>query len=262
MMKIKINQEAQTSILLDTLLQLKRQYPMIKMRWIALPIFVLILMYGWQQQFFTAWVILPFVWTMIVLNLALLAHSKSKKLQKIEQFKFDPIFWNKFRFYYPELGLKQRQLIEVGFKDYLALHVMQKQAYAMPSHAVDSLWHVMLEFPKQYQDLCERLIGRQLHHSPYEASTTSTQQTQQLFATWRNSCGLHAYQPRNTTLLPRLFAIDQALNWQDGQYFNLELMTKDYAQYLQAQSSSSSSSCSSSSNSCSSCSSCGGGGGD
>lgn len=262
-MKIKINQEAQTSISVDALLQLKRQQPMIKMRWIALPILLLIFMYSWQQQLFTAWVILPFLWLIIVLNLALVARSKREKLQQLEHFKFDPIFWNKFRFYYPELGLKQRQLIEAGFKDYLALHLMQKQAYAMPSHAVDSLWHVMLEFPKQYQQLCEQILGRQLHHYPYDATTTSQQPTKQLFEAWRMSCTLHAFQPRNTTLLPRLFAIDQALNWQEGQYFNLELMTKNYAQYLQAQSSSSSSSCgSSSSNSCSSCSSCGGGGGD
>ncbi|ENW79114.1 hypothetical protein F909_03441 [Acinetobacter sp. ANC 3929] len=262
-MKIKINQEAQTSNLLDALLKLERQQPMIKTRWIIVPIVLLLLMYSWRQQVFSAWVILPFLWVIIVLNLALIARSKRVKLQKIELFKFDPIFWRKFRFYYPELGLKQRQLIEAGFKDYLALHVMQKQAYAMPSHAVDSLWHVMLEFPKQYQQLCEQVLGRQLHHDPYDATTTSKQQTQQLFEAWRMSCTLHAYQPRNTTLLPRLFAIDQALHWQEGQYFNLELMTKDYAQYLQAQSSSSSSSCGSSSgNSCSSCSSCGGGGGD
>ncbi|USA46168.1 hypothetical protein NDN11_15935 [Acinetobacter sp. C26M] len=260
-MKIKINQEVPTSISIDALLQLKRQQPMIKKRWIALPILLLIVMYSWQQQLFTAWVILPLLWTVIVLNLALIARSKFKKLEKIEQLKFDPMFWSQFRYYYPELELKQRQLIEVGFKDYLALHVMQKQAYAMPSHAVDSLWHVMLEFPKQYQQLCQQTIGRQLQHNPYDGNITSKQQAQQLFEAWRNSCSLHAYQPRNTTLLPRLFAIDQALNWQDGQYFNLELMTKDYAQYLQAQSSSSSSSCGSSS-SCSSCSSCGGGGGD
>jgi hypothetical protein len=30
---------------------------------------------------------------------------------------------------------------------------MQKQAYAMPSHAVDALWHVMLEYPDQYQKI-------------------------------------------------------------------------------------------------------------
>ncbi|ENX32073.1 hypothetical protein F889_03973 [Acinetobacter colistiniresistens] len=261
-MQITINQNVQTARLLDGLLQLKRQQPMIKTRWIAVPILLLIFMYSWQQQFFSAWVILPFMWTVIVLNLALIARSKSKKLQKIDQFKFDPVFWERFRFRYPEVSLKQRQLVEAGFKDYLALHVIRKQAYAMPSHAVDALWHVMLEFPKQYQDLCKQTLGRPLHHQPNDGSTTSKQQTQQFFEAWRVSCGLHAYQPRNTLLLPRLFAVDQVLNWQDGQYFDLELMTKDYMHYLQAQSSSSSSGCSSSSNSCSSCSSCGSGGGD
>lgn len=143
-MKIKINQEAQTSNKLDALIQLKRQQPMIKTRWIMLPILVLLVMYSWQQQFFTAWVLIPFIWTVIVVNQALIARTRRDKLERIEQLKIDPMFWNKLKQQYPELSLKQRRLIELGFKDYLALHVMQKQAYAMPSHAVDALWHVML----------------------------------------------------------------------------------------------------------------------
>ena len=121
----------------------------------------------------------------------------------------------------------------------------------MPSHAVDALWHVMLEYPIQYQYLCKQTIGRTLHHSPYEATTKPEEQAQQLFEAWKYSCMLHGYNPRNTMQLPRLFAIDQALAWENGQLFELEQMTKDFAKYMQDQSSSSSS-CGSS------CSSCGG----
>ena len=250
-MKIKIDQEENTSNMLEALLKLERQQPMIKTRWILLPLIILLLMYAWQQQFFTAWVLIPFIWTVIVVNQALIARTRRDKLERIEQLNIDPIFWNKLKQQYPELSLKQRRLIELGFKDYLALHVMQKQAYAMPSHAVDALWHVMLQYPIQYQQLCEQTIGRTLNHSPYDGTTRPEEQAKQLFEAWKYSCMLHGYNPSNTMQLPRLFAIDQALNWNNGQYFELEQMTKGYAKYLQDQSSSSSS-CGSS------CSSCGG----
>jgi len=158
-MKIKTNQEEHTSSMLNALLKLERQQPMIKTRWIMLPILVLLLMYSWQQQIFTAWVLLPLIWTIIVLNHVLIAKTRRNKLKMIEQLNIDPIFWNKLKQQYPELSLKQRRLIELGFKDYLALHVMQKQAYTMPSHAVDALWHVMLQYPIQYQYLCKQTIG-------------------------------------------------------------------------------------------------------
>lgn len=251
-MKIKTNQEEQTSNMLDALLKLKRQQPMIKTRWIMLPILILLVMYSWQQQFFTAWVLLPFIWTVIVVNQALIARMRRDKLERIEQLKIDPMFWNKLKQQYPELSLKQRRLIELGFKDYLALHVMQKQAYAMPSHAVDALWHVMLQYPIQYQQLCEQTIGRTLNHSPYDGTTRPEEQAKQLFEAWKYSCMLHEYNPRNTMQLPRLFAVDQVLGWGHGQSFELAQMTKDFAKYMQSQSSSSS--CGSS------CSSCGGGG--
>lgn len=250
-MKIKINQEEHTSSMLNALLKLERQQPMIKTRWIMLPILVLLLMYSWQQQIFTAWVLLPLIWTIIVLNHVLIAKTRRNKLEKIEQLNIDSIFWNKLKQQYPELSLKQRRLIELGFKDYLALHVMQKQAYTMPSHAVDALWHVLLQYPIQYQYLCKQTIGRTLNHSPYEATTKPEEQARQLFEAWKYSCMLHGYNPRNTMQLPRLFAIDQALALENGQLFELEQMTKDFAKYMQDQSSSSSS-CGSS------CSSCGG----
>ena len=251
-MKIKTNQEEQTSNMLDALLKLKRQQPMIKTRWIMLPILVLLIMYSWQQQFFTAWVLIPFIWTVIVVNQALIARTRRDKLERIEQLKIDPMFWNKLKQQYPELSLKQRRLIELGFKDYLALHVMQKQAYAMPSHAVDALWHVMLQYPLQYQQLCEQTIGRTLNHSPYDGTTRPEEQVKQLFEAWKYSCMLHGYNPSNTMQLPRLFVVDQVLGWEHGQSFELAQMTKDFAKYMQSQSSSSS--CGSS------CSSCGGGG--
>ncbi len=250
-MKIKINQEENTSPKLDALLKLDRQQQHLKIRWIILPILIVLLMFSWQQHLFTAWVILPSIWMLLVFNHLLIIRSRRQKLQKIQEIKLDPVFMRSLQQRYPHISLKQRRLIEAGFKDYLALHAIQQQAYAMPSNAVDALWHEMLEYPDQYRKLCIQTIGRELNHHPYGDETQAEQQAKQLFEAWKYSCMLHGYDPRNTTQMPRLFAIDQALNWEHGQHFDLDKMTKDYAKYLQEQSSSSSS-CGSS------CSSCGG----
>lgn len=252
-MKIKINQEENTSPKLDALLKLDREQQHLKIRWIILPILIVLLMFSWQQHLFTAWVILPSIWMLLVFNHLLIIRSRRQKLQKIQEIKLDPVFMRSLQQRYPHISLKQRRLIELGFKDYLALHVMQKQAYAMPSHAVDALWHVMLQYPIQYQQLCEQTIGRTLNHSSYDGTTRPEEQAKQLFEAWKYSCMLHGYNPRNTMQLPRLFAVDQVLGWENGQSFELAQMTKDFAKYMQDQSSSSSS-CGSS------CSSCGGGG--
>lgn len=238
-MNIKTKQIEQQNDRVDILLKLKRHQPRIKTRWILLPFGVFSLMYIWQQQFFTGWVLLPFIWSVVVMDIAFVARSRRHKLEKIERLKIDPIIWDQIRQQYPELGLKQRKLIEQGFKDYLALHVMQKQGYAMPSHAVDLLWHTLLEHPQYYKQLCKEALGRALKHQPYDHTIALEVQRQQLFESWRYSCMLHEFNPRNSTQMPRLFAIDQALNWVDGQYFNLQDLTRDYGKYLQNQSSSS-----------------------
>ena len=191
-MKITITQEAETSKpQIDALLQLQWRQPIIKTRWILLPFGVFSLMYIWQQQFFTGWVLLPFIWSVVVMDIAFVARSRRHKLEKIERLKIDPIIWDQIRQQYPELGLKQRKLIEQGFKDYLALHVMQKQGYAMPSHAVDLLWHTLLEHPQYYKQLCKETLGRALKHQPYDHTIALEVQRQQLFESWRYSCMLH-----------------------------------------------------------------------
>ena len=238
-MNIKTKQIEQQNDRVDILLKLKRHQPRIKIRWILLPLGVFSLMYIWQQQFFTGWVLLPFIWSVVVMDNAFVARSRRHKLEKIERLKIDPIIWDQIRQQYPELGLKQRKLIEQGFKDYLALHAMQKQGYAMPSHAVDLLWHTLLEHPQYYKQLCKETLGRALKHQPYDHTIALEVQRQQLFESWRYSCMLHEFNPRNSTQMPRLFAVDQALNWVDGQYFNLQDLTRDYGKYLQNQSSSS-----------------------
>lgn len=250
--------------MLEMLLKQKRKAPSISIKWVFITMIITLMMYIWQQQFFSAWVLIPLVISVVVSNNYLIARQRDKKLQRIDETKIPAICLQRFKQQYPQLGLKQQRLIEQGFKDYLGLHALNKQGYAMPSVAVDMLWHVMLEFPEQYKQFCQQTIGRYLTHHPYsDADAPSPEkQRQQLIGSWRASCQLQGLNPRNTSVLPRLFAIDLALAWPDGQQHDLNSLRNLYASSLADSSSSSSSSCGGSSSSCSSSdgdSGCGGG---
>lgn len=206
-------------------------------------------------------------------NIYFMVRGQNKKLQRINALKINPLFWQRFIQLYPQVSIRERRLIEQGFKDYLALHALNRYAYAMPSHAVDALWHVMLEFPSEYNAMCQQILGRPLTHEPYVSSNIPAQnainlqrQRRQLFNTWHIGCKLTGLNPRNAPRLPRLFSIDQALGWQGTQVFSLSAMYQLYGQFMQNSSSSSDSGSSTdnSNDGCSSCSSCGscGGGGD
>ncbi len=239
----------------EQLLNMQRQVAEIKLKWVIVPWLVTLAACIWQHQFFTGWVLIPFILSIAVTNNYQVARQRAKKIQQINDLRIDAIFWQPLQQQYPHISLKQRRLIEQGFKDYLALHVMQKRAFAMPSHAVDALWHAMLTFPDRYDKLCKDTLGRPLVHRPYTpnpSSTDAAEQEKQLLEAWRYSCMLHGFDPRNASSLPRLFAIDAALAWAGGQTFDLQQLGTKYAEYLRDQSSSSS--CGSSG-----CSSCGGG---
>lgn len=225
----------------------------INMGWLILSLLVTGLMYYWQQRIFTGWVLIPLIWCIVLLNNTLILYSQNKKLRRLDDWSIEPMFWQQMQVQYPGIGIKQRRLIEQGFKDYLALHLMRKQAYAMPSNAVDALWHVMLGYPEQYRTICKTLLGRELHHRPYTDTQNTDEQFRQLMQTWQQSCQLHGFQPATTQILPRLFAIDQILNWQGGQVYDQGILHQDYRQYLQDQSSSSGGSSCGGDSGCSSC---------
>lgn len=226
--------------------------------------------------------------------------NRIKKMKDLAGFKIPDYIWFAFRQRHAEISQSSYQHIEDGFKDYLALHIWQKQAYAMPSHSVDALWHLLIEeYPEFYRQMCIRFLNYELKHKPHDQTPTAAQrssQKTQLANTWHSACHLHQLDPRNTQILPRLFQVDSHIKWEHGLIFSLPFLISMYEQMIGATSiipnesttssgstsctssttSCSSSSCSgsssesnqssdssdSSTSSCSSCSSCGGGGGD
>lgn len=213
-----------------------------------------------------------------------------KKIQDLADFKIPNHIWIAFKQRHPNLSPTSYPWIEEGFKDYLAIHMWRRNAYAMPSNSVDALWHLLIEeFDDFYQFMCQNFLGYKLIHKPHEKQPTTAQKTsqkRQLVNTWHGACHLHGLNPQDPQRLPRLFQIDEHIRWEQGLMFSLPFMAAMYAQTMQTTSdipstTSSGSSCSSSTacsgsssdsshshhgsdsssdSSCSSCSSCGGGG--
>lgn len=155
---------------------------------------------------------------------------------------------------FPHSSFEQRQWIMEGFKDYLALHVLQKSHLAMPSFAVDQFWHIMLKKPQEYENICQYILGRTLNHSSYtETQHFSAQQKQNaMMQTWRLSCNLHQLNPENTNILSRLFAVDEIMGLTHCAQSNLDTLKNQYWLYRRSGSdaSSSSDSCADGDSSC------------
>ncbi|MDQ9020540.1 hypothetical protein RFI02_05385 [Acinetobacter sichuanensis] len=144
--------------------------------------------------------------------------------------------WQAFYQRHPNMSLSSKVKIEEGFKDYLALHLWQKKAYAMPSHAVDALWHLLIEeFQCFYFLMCQNTLGYELKHQPHAPQPTRMQkaaQQQQLMNTWQAACQIQYLNPKNTSILPRLFQVDTQVKWENGIYFKLPLLIAMYVQLL------------------------------
>lgn len=254
---------------------------------------------GFGLLYFLKWYI-PIIITEVITLLWLRARfNRITKMKELESFQIPDYIWTAFRKRHPNISVTSYKHIEDGFKDYLALHIWIKQAYAMPSHSVDALWHLLIEeYDSYYRVMCETFLGYHLIHKPHDQAPTDSQkisQRQQLANTWQAACHIHGLDPQKTHILPRIFQVDAHIRWEQGLIFSLPFLIALYTQMSatsaipndQAMSSCSSNSttaCSSmttsctssgsshdsnhssnssdSSSSCSSCSSCGGGGGD
>ena len=231
--------------------------------------------------FFDLYALLVY-WVSIFLIWAWVRFRKTQKIKKLENLALPQNIWEEFYSRHPHLKLVAQDIILDGFKDYLALHILKRKDYAMPSHAVDALWHVLLEcYPEDYRAICQEFLGFELKHQPHPKQSNPAQklkQQRQLLNTWEASCQLQHFQYKYTDIFPRLFQVDQKTHWDNGAVFSMIMILSLYDHIEKNDSDTTSSNTSSSSDSndtrdhshssnsdtssCSSCSSCGSSGGD
>lgn len=200
-------------------------------KWLAILICIHLILYGLFNFYASIIVFLYGFAIWIYLRI-----KKQTRIDRLQNLVIPNVVWDAFSAVYPQYNARQRQMLTEGFKDYLAIHILQRRNYAMPSHAVDALWHLLLEhYPVFYQQCCLEYLGFELFHCAH-VSTPSPQQKQaykrQLMATWQKSCHLQglAVQPGRT--FPRLFQIDQQLMWQGGLMWSVEMIESCSAEIL------------------------------
>ncbi|WP_434735483.1 glycine-rich domain-containing protein [Candidatus Accumulibacter necessarius] len=125
----------------------------------------------------------------------------------------------------PELSEAQRELVFDGLREYFQLcRESRKRLVAMPSQVVDDAWHEFILFTRQYQQFCERGLGRFLHHTPAAAMRSPTDAQDGIKRAWRLACQRDGIDPQSPQSLPLLFALDAMLGIAGGFVYQLDCL--------------------------------------
>jgi hypothetical protein len=123
----------------------------------------------------------------------------------------------KLRQAFPHLAQKDADLVERGLRQFfMACNRSGGRFVAMPSRAVDAMWHEFILHTQAYRDWCGLALGRFLHHTPAEALGSRAKHNDGLRRAWFWACKDEAIDPRQPTRLPLLFALDGKLAIEGG----------------------------------------------
>lgn len=150
----------------------------------------------------------------------LLRHSRTRARERfIESYAFPQRVRSKLAEHYPHLSEQQTAHALLGLRQYFQLcRQAKRRMVAMPSLAVDVLWHEFILHTRQYQQFCNQGIGRFLHHVPSEAMQSPTLAQQGIRRAWHLACVAEGIAPQR---LPLLFALDTELAIADGFHYSL-----------------------------------------
>ena len=115
----------------------------------------------------------------------------------------------KLREAYPHLSARDCELVERGLRQFfMACLRSNTQFVAMPSKAVDALWHEFILHTQAYNRWCDRALGFFLHHTPAEALGKKARHNDGLRRCWYWACKEESIDPKAPSRLPLLFALD------------------------------------------------------
>lgn len=175
-----------------------------------------VLMGWWQAQ--ARWALYLLV---TLLLWALLAHAVRAARERFVRESVLPQFLKrKLRDAYPHLAQKEAELVEQGLRQFFwaCLH-SKRQFVAMPSRAVDVLWHEFILHTRAYQDWCQQALGFFLHHTPAETLGRRAKHNDGLRRAWYWACQQENINPRAPSRLPLLFALDTQLKIANGFFY-------------------------------------------
>jgi hypothetical protein len=155
--------------------------------------------------------------TVLVLVSFLHVWRRSIRERYVRESPMPQFLKRKLRETYPHLNAKDCDLVEHGLRQFfLACSRSKKQFVAMPSKAVDAMWHEFILHTKAYNRWCDLGLGRFLHHTPAEALGKRAMGNDGLRRAWYWTCKDEAINPKNPSRLPLLFALDTKLGIAGG----------------------------------------------
>lgn len=190
--------------------------------WIAVLLMINLVIWSWGLSVFAMVLLLISLW--VGAN-RVQRHRRYQRQQWIEHYRFAEGLWQHVSL---SLTAKEKRLIERGLKDFFLIYSMTNAQIAMPSQAVDQLWHALILDSKAYQDFCQRAFGKMLHHSPSYRMLEQGADEAPLCLAWQGACQLAQVDPSLTVRLPRLFAIDGWLGWSNGLTVDAKALAERY----------------------------------
>ncbi|MBU0830446.1 MAG: hypothetical protein KKB08_13800 [Gammaproteobacteria bacterium] len=153
------------------------------------------------------WIFYVFVTLVLV---ALVKHwTQSVRRRHIRETPLPRFLQRKLRETYPHLSPRDCELVERGLRQFfLACLRSNRQFVAMPSKAVDALWHEFILHTQAYKLWCRDALGFFLHHTPAEALGKKARHNDGLRRAWYWACKEESIDPKAPSRLPLLFALD------------------------------------------------------
>ncbi|WP_415898003.1 glycine-rich domain-containing protein [Neptuniibacter sp. QD57_21] len=147
---------------------------------------------------------------------------KKQRRELIESYVFPERLTVELRKRYPHLSDADCDKVMEGLRVFFLICLAAKnRAIAMPSQAVDVVWHEFILFTRDYEVFCSKALGQFLHHTPAEAMEKPTQAQVGIQRAWKFSCLREGIYPAKPRRLPLLFAIDAELKIEDGFTYQL-----------------------------------------
>lgn len=151
--------------------------------------------------------------------------SRQRRAAYIDNFPYQKWLDQRLAERRPELTAEQRAEVFVGLRDYFQIcRIARRRMVSMPSQVVDDAWHEFILFTRQYQQFCERGLGRFLHHTPAEAMRSPTDAQDGIKRAWRLACKRDGIDPKAPQSLPLLFALDALLGIAGGFVYQLDCL--------------------------------------
>ena len=153
------------------------------------------------------WIFYVFVTVVLI---ALVRHwAQSVRQNHIREAPQPHFLQRKLRETYPHLSPRDCELVERGLRQFfIACLRSNTQFVAMPSKAVDALWHEFILHTQAYKLWCRDALGFFLHHTPAEALGKKARHNDGLRRAWYWACKEESIDPKAPSRLPLLFALD------------------------------------------------------